>query len=622
MHHNQSDTPISTEPPLFLIKASLLWTILIFHATAIFSQDKEAYANFREQTSHLSLQEIITQGDKYAEKEANDTAIILYSVAINHFYTDMPDADKKLCATAHLKAGNIYYAQGSYTNAMDVYIKGLKISESCDFHTNIIKLYNNIGNIYWLFQDLEKAATYYEKGYKLCLEHDYFAAKVQMLNNLTTTYVYIPNPEKAKYYFNQQKQLNITDSTFYEMYYYNMLLDEGLILSLDGKYKEAARSIKSSVDFAKTNQMGPWFECASYEDLYKMYQKLNDRDSTMHYLYLFYATAKDNGFTDKLKEALKVLPAMYEKVNDRKNAQLYKNEYLALTDSIFNFREFSRIKNLQFLYETEKYNKEINNLIALQLIKEKELKSQRKIMVGILISALIFSLLLITVYHQKRKLSRSYQNLFQINNEIVSSEKYNKNLRIQYEEKHRMKEFTIEQLLKEKTTFTPSSHETDPDKKGEVDTDLLLSFQNKEGYSNVTESPDKNQKYTTSNLNEDQKGTLLEAINSIMENTQEYCESDFSLEKLAMLVNSNKSYISQIINETYHVNFNGFVNKYRIREARIRLTDIEQYGNYTIQTISESVGYKSSTTFINVFKKITGITPSMYQKMVKAQKDL
>ena len=135
----------------------------------------------------------------------------------------MPDADKKLCATAHLKAGNIYYAQGSYPNAMDVYIKGLKISESCDFHTNIIKLYNNIGNIYWLFQDLEKAATYYEKGYKLCLEHDYFAAKVQMLNNLTTTYVYIPNPEKAKYYFNQQKQLNITDSTFYEMYYYNML---------------------------------------------------------------------------------------------------------------------------------------------------------------------------------------------------------------------------------------------------------------------------------------------------------------------------------------------------------------------------------------------------------------
>ncbi|MBC8594007.1 helix-turn-helix transcriptional regulator [Oscillospiraceae bacterium N12] len=185
-----------------------------------------------------------------------------------------------------------------------------------------------------------------------------------------------------------------------------------------------------------------------------------------------------------------------------------------------------------------------------------------------------------------------------------------------------MKEFTIEQLLKEKTTFTPSSHETDPDKKGEVDTDLLLSFQNKKGYSNVTESPDKNQKYTTSNLNEDQKGTLLEAINSIMENTQEYCESDFSLEKLAMLVNSNKSYISQIINETYHVNFNGFVNEYRIREARIRLTDIEQYGNYTIQTISESVGYKSSTTFINVFKKITGITPSMYQKMVKAQKDL
>ena len=97
---------------------------------------------------------------------------------------------------------------------------------------------------------------------------------------------------------------------------------------------------------------------------------------------------------------------------------------------------------------------------------------------------------------------------------------------------------------------------------------------------------------------------------------------DFSLDKLSNLVNSNSKYVSQVINETYHKNFNSFVNEYRIREARRRLTDIEQYGNYTIQTISESVGYKSSTTFINVFRKITGITPSMYQRMVREQKNL
>ena len=33
------------------------------------------------------------------------------------------------------------------------------------------------------------------------------------------------------------------------------------------------------------------------------------------------------------------------------------------------------------------------------------------------------------------------------------------------------------------------------------------------------------------------------------------------------------------------------------------------------QGIGESVGYKVYGTFINVFKKATGITPSMYQKL-------
>ena len=41
------------------------------------------------------------------------------------------------------------------------------------------------------------------------------------------------------------------------------------------------------------------------------------------------------------------------------------------------------------------------------------------------------------------------------------------------------------------------------------------------------------------------------------------------------------------------------------------------YGNYTIQAISEDVGYKSSTSFILAFKRIVGMTPSVYQKLAK-----
>ena len=53
----------------------------------------------------------------------------------------------------------------------------------------------------------------------------------------------------------------------------------------------------------------------------------------------------------------------------------------------------------------------------------------------------------------------------------------------------------------------------------------------------------------------------------------------------------------------------------RVRLACMRLSDLEGFGNYTVKAIGESVGYKVYGTFINVFKKATGITPSMYQKL-------
>lgn len=106
-----------------------------------------------------------------------------------------------------------------------------------------------------------------------------------------------------------------------------------------------------------------------------------------------------------------------------------------------------------------------------------------------------------------------------------------------------------------------------------------------------------------------------------MENKYEICDCDFSLDKLATLIGSNSRYVSQIINDTYGKNFRTYINEYRIKEAQLRLMNTAVYGNYTIKAIAESVGYKSHANFIIIFKKITGIAPSMYQKMAMEEKE-
>ena len=103
----------------------------------------------------------------------------------------------------------------------------------------------------------------------------------------------------------------------------------------------------------------------------------------------------------------------------------------------------------------------------------------------------------------------------------------------------------------------------------------------------------------------------------VMEETTEFCSTDFTLDRLVELVDSNSKYVSQVINDSFNKNFNTFVNTYRIKLACERLIDVENYGKFSIKGIAESVGFKSQPTFIGVFKKMVGLTPSMYQSMAK-----
>ena len=120
----------------------------------------------------------------------------------------------------------------------------------------------------------------------------------------------------------------------------------------------------------------------------------------------------------------------------------------------------------------------------------------------------------------------------------------------------------------------------------------------------------------TSNMKDDQKQQLLEDIRRVMEETDEYCQQEFTVGSLAKLIGSNERYVSMVINDHYGKSFTERLNDCRIKKACERGTDDTEYANLTITAIGQSVGYKSQTTFIKQFRKCTGLTPSVYQKFV------
>lgn len=243
------------------------------------------------------------------------------------------------------------------------------------------------------------------------------------------------------------------------------------------------------------------------------------------------------------------------------------------------FREMhqndSVVKYLHVCYETAK----------------RTIRQQQAVIAGITIVCLCVCIFFFVIYRQKRKLNDSYLNLFRQNKD---------NLEIQKKMEHLYRENASE--LEEKNKLIA----------------LLQSQLQEQGkIKGAHAAKEAVGKYQDSNLKQEQQEIIAQKIMAVMEQTTEYCQTDFSLDKLAKLVGSNSKYVYQVINDSFKKNFNAFVNTYRIQTARERLIDVDHYGNLTIKGIAESVGFKSPTTFINVFKKMVGLSPSVYQNMAK-----
>ena len=147
----------------------------------------------------------------------------------------------------------------------------------------------------------------------------------------------------------------------------------------------------------------------------------------------------------------------------------------------------------------------------------------------------------------------------------------------------------------------------------------LLYEKNREVFlSPETQPTDRPEEDGESHEAHDDEGTVdsgLEKRITEIFSSGDVCSQDFTLERLAYLTGAPVRKVSRCLNDTMHTNFIAELQKARIREACRLFEDVEANGNLTIEAIAEMSGFKSRSNFVHVFKKLTGQTPSQYQKM-------
>jgi AraC-like DNA-binding protein len=91
-----------------------------------------------------------------------------------------------------------------------------------------------------------------------------------------------------------------------------------------------------------------------------------------------------------------------------------------------------------------------------------------------------------------------------------------------------------------------------------------------------------------------------------------YKNPNLTVVELSNLVGIHPKKISQSINHFAKMNFNSYINKYRIDEAQKLLSD-KNYYNLTIDAIAKEAGFNSKSVFNTLFKIHTGKTPNQYK---------
>lgn len=124
---------------------------------------------------------------------------------------------------------------------------------------------------------------------------------------------------------------------------------------------------------------------------------------------------------------------------------------------------------------------------------------------------------------------------------------------------------------------------------------------------------DKEEKYKTLRLDENQCDTLLKELNDYIVKEKAYINPTLRINDLAEALDTSTYNLSYLFNQYLETSYYDFINEYRINEFKLRVQK-EDSSKYTLETLANLCGFSSRTSFFRSFKKNTGITPNEYLK--------
>ena len=104
---------------------------------------------------------------------------------------------------------------------------------------------------------------------------------------------------------------------------------------------------------------------------------------------------------------------------------------------------------------------------------------------------------------------------------------------------------------------------------------------------------------------------LMESFKQYMVKDQGFLNPALTIEEVANVLNSNRTYVSKLVNLCYGIPFRDYLNNLRLDYSKQLMADEP---DASLDYIASKSGFQSSTQFIRKFRETEGITPTLWKQ--------
>lgn len=102
---------------------------------------------------------------------------------------------------------------------------------------------------------------------------------------------------------------------------------------------------------------------------------------------------------------------------------------------------------------------------------------------------------------------------------------------------------------------------------------------------------------------------IYENILYCIENKKIYLDANINLSKFSLILCTNTTYLSKVINKFFKCNLKTLLNKYRVDHAK----ELLKMENCDLKSLPKKCGFASRSTFYSAFMKFEHITPTDFR---------